>query len=334
MSFEELDGNERRHLINVQQTYAAWLRARLEKSHHGGMHWKSAASGRDYLYLTKSKSQKSLGPRSAELETIYEKHQQRAQELAERLATLDDELARYAPVNKAYRLARVPTMTARILRRLKDTPRIDNSLIVVGTNALFAYEAKTGLRFSDALTATEDLDLLWDARKQLTLVLPDEEGVGIFALLKSVDRSFERVRPFRVENKQGFLVDIIRPELKSEATQATPRLSADADELEPSPIEGLQWLLDVPRFTEIAVAEDGLPVPITTVDPRAYALHKLWLSRKSRRAAIKKSRDLAQAHAVAEIAVKWLALPFDDQALSALPDELMSGVAELQKPHA
>lgn len=295
----------------------------------GGMHWKSVPSGQQYLYSTTKNTQKSVGPRSSVTEATYQSHQRRIAELDSRLDNLSDQLNRFAPVNKAYKLARVPLATARILRRLKDTPRIDNRLIVVGTNALLAYEAATGLQFPGALTATEDLDLLWDARRQLSLILPDENVTGIFSLLKSVDRSYERIMSFRAENSDGFIVDIIRPEIAHETMRPSPRLSDDVDELDASPLAGLHWLVNAPRLSETAIAEDGLPVHIATVDPRAYALHKLWLSQRAERNPVKRMRDREQAHTVAGVAVKWLNLSFTDTALSALPVELMTGAQEL-----
>jgi len=330
MKLLELDGNQRRQLINIQQMYSAWDRANVERRRMGGMHWKTATSGQQYLYVTKKNSQKSLGPRSATTEETYASHHQRTAELDDRLDNLSKALIRFSPVNKAYQLARVPIATARILRRLKDTPRIDNRLVVVGTNALFAYEAATGIQFPSSLTATEDLDLLWNARRKLSLVLPDDNLSGIFALLKSVDSSYKRILPFRAENRDGFLVDIIRPQLAHEPIMTPPVLSSDADDLEPSAIEGLQWLVNAPRLSETAIAEDGLPVHIATIDPRAYALHKLWLSKRAMRNPTKRMRDREQAHTVADVAVRWLNLSFSDSALTALPETLMAGANELQ----
>ena len=36
-------------------------------------------------------------------------------------------------------------------------------------------------------------------------------------------------------------------------------------------IEGLIWLESVPPFEEYAIADDGMPVRMVTVDPRAFA---------------------------------------------------------------
>ena len=73
-----------------------------------------------------------------------------------------------------------------------------------------------------------------------------------------------------------------------------------------------------------------MPARIVTVDPRAYALHKLWLSKRSDRSPLKRSRDIGQAHAVADVAINSLGLSFADEVLSAMPAEFMQGAGELE----
>jgi transposase InsO family protein len=46
----------------------------------------------------------------------------------------------------------------------------------------------------------------------------------------------------------------------------------------------------------VGIDEDGWPVPIKVPDPRAFALHKAWLSTLTTREPVKKQRDLAQAN--------------------------------------
>jgi hypothetical protein len=74
---------------------------------------------------------------------------------------------------------------------------LGHGITVVGTNALYAYEAEAGLVFDRDQTSTGDIDLLWDVRQrlQLTSEMADE---GIIGLLKSVDSSFSKSRSDRV----------------------------------------------------------------------------------------------------------------------------------------
>ena len=59
--------------------------------------------------------------------------------------------------------------------------------------------------------------------------------------------------------------------------------------------------MNSPKLDAVAIDEDGWPVPMRVPDPRAFALHKAWLSGLDSREPIKKPRDLAQALAVAQL---------------------------------
>lgn len=173
MAFIELDGNQRRHLINVKQVFSAWRDARRALRRIGGMHWKTSPADQQYLYTTLGRVEKSIGVRSPETERIYADHQRQAAHLQTRIEKTADALQRSARLSKAMNLGRMPAIAARILRKLDDAELLDGALLVAGTNALFAYEAGTGVLFEGDIIATEDLDLLWDARRRMSLLLAD-----------------------------------------------------------------------------------------------------------------------------------------------------------------
>ena len=56
-------------------------------------------------------------------------------------------------------------------------------------------------------------------------------------------------------------------------------MKVDAD-VEATGMPGVQWLLSSPPLEAIIIAEDGYPVRIVVPDPRTFALHKLWVSRR------------------------------------------------------
>ena len=56
-------------------------------------------------------------------------------------------------------------------------------------------------------------------------------------------------------------------------------------------MEGLQWLVNAPKVNGIVIAEDGMPLRCWSVDPRAFALHKVWLSERPDREPLKRGRD-------------------------------------------
>jgi hypothetical protein len=60
-------------------------------------------------------------------------------------------------------------------------------------------------------------------------------------------------------------------------------------------------------------------------DPRAFVLHKFWLSNREDRYPDKKQRDLEQSLAVLDLIKEKLSyLEFNDSALQAMPLELRS----------
>jgi len=198
-----------------------------------------------------------------------------------------------------------------------DEQGLRDSFLVLGTQSLYAYEAVAGVQFLLELLASGDVDLLYDTRKKMTLVSRKMEGQGLLGLLKSADRSFEciRKRGFRAANSEGFMVDFIiapRP-----MQQVEPITFAD-DDLVAAEVPGLQWLVNSPRLETVAVDETGWPVPMRVPDPRAFALHKAWLSMQIDREPLKRERDLAQARAVAEVVREYLPHMPLEEVLTAL----------------
>jgi maltoporin len=101
----------------------------------------------------------------------------------------------------------VPETAARILRRLDAEGLLGRHLFVVGTHALFAYEAASGVLFDAGLTATEDVDLLWDVRRKLSLAFNAKDLSAL---------PLERVKAAKLERNgisyapaDGFSVGII-----------------------------------------------------------------------------------------------------------------------------
>ncbi len=327
MNIKEMRLEERRQVIDIVQTWEA-LQVRkefLRRRYAGSMRWLHR-SGRDYLHRKIGTRERSLGPRSSETEASYEAFlsgRERARDEATRLAS---EVDRRARIVRAMGLGRVPTLTARILRKLDEHDLQGPHLLVVGTNALYAYEAAAGVHIASDLLATGDVDLLWDARQRLSLVVPEARRQGVLGLLRQVDQSF---RPgggddYRASNADGFWVDLIRPEDRTfRAGRGRTRVGEQEDDLYGAPIAGLQWLVSAPRYEATAIAEDGRPVRIVTVDPRAFALHKRWVAEQPERERIKVPRDRGQAAVALEIAVEYLGLQLDDVFLRGLPGALV-----------
>jgi hypothetical protein len=333
MDFAELNMEQRRRLVDIRQVFEAWRTANAEfrHSYRGTMRWRHI-HGRDYLYRISGKVEHSLGPRDDATERIKAEYTDQRARLRRRLTTLDKRLGEMAPMNRAADLGRVPQTSARILRKLDAEGLLGRHLFVVGTHALYAYEAASGVVFDAGLTATDDIDLLWDARRRLSLALVEVRAEGVLGLLKKVDRSFAaRRNSFRAINDEGYYVDLIRPLEKDEARSANARIGDPDDDLEPAAIAGLQWLINAPKFERTVVGADGRPLWMSSIDPRAFALHKYWLAQRDDRDPLKRHRDAAQAKAVAAVATQYLGLTFKAKDLSALPIELIHAAEALSR---
>lgn len=324
MSFTELRGDQQRQLIDTVEIFEAWREANVERRRRfsGGMRWVERG-GRQYLLRKVGSQERSLGLMSDETNEAYERFVSGREKNADRLSGLAERLDQLAPVNKAMGLGRVPKTAARILRDLDERDLLGHQLFVVGTNALFAYEARAGVRFAAELLATGDVDLLFDSRRRLSLVGRQVRDIGLLGILRRLDHSFAAVRKgsFRAANRDGYFVDLIRPEPRDVMRNDEPDALSDLqDELHGSPIGGLGWLVNAPRFHAVAVADDGYPTPLVCLDPRVFALHKAWVSSDPRRDPRKRTRDMEQARACAAIAASRLDLSFaDSSALSVLP---------------
>ena len=329
MDYPELTADQRRQRIDAKHAFEAWRAAAQEFRHsfRGTMHWREVA-GREYLSRKYGNVWEQIGLRSPQTEQIKASYADRRAAIRSRLTKLDKQLDAMRKLNRAMDLGRVPDVAARVLMKLDDQGLLGSHVHVVGTHALYAYEARTGVLLGGPLTATKDIDFLWDARRRFTFLMQDFVARGVVELLQQVDGSFRKLRSYNAANADAYMVDLIRPEAKNEAFRANPKMSRAADDLEPAPVKGLEWLVNAPKFEEIAIGAGGRPLRIVTVDPRAFALHKLWLSKLPERGEAAR-RDGIQALTAARLATQYMGLRFDKRELSALPGELLAGIPEL-----
>jgi hypothetical protein len=241
-----------------------------------------------------------------------------------------------APVNRATGIVGLPTTPARILRECDARELLGGQIFVVGTNSLYAYEALAGVQFESGLLATADIDLLFDARRRMSIVAKEEiDEKGLIGILQNTDKSFapQRKRGFRAVNDKGYLVELIRPQAKNVLSDnRATALSDDQNDLEAAAIFGLDWLINAPKVETVAIDERGYPAPIVAVDPRVYALYKFWLAGRPDRNAVKAVRDRAQAEAVAFVAARYLGLDFTNGDLMALPEAIRELPVDFKMP--
>jgi len=328
MLFRELDARSVRERIDMAQIWEAWLEAELQRRHSfaGYLDWEKR-NGREYLYSRKKGVVKSLGPRSPETERVRDAFHAGREENSARLARLGVELNRQAAVLRALGLGRLPVPAARILRAIR-LAAPSATTRVIGTNALYAYEAVAGVMFNAASTATGDIDILVDDRKRLKILTEEHEKPGLTSLIhREVDKSFRLRGPrdFRLTNDKGYMVEFVRPEPRPvyrDMPGADPLVEGD---VEPAPIDGLQWLVNAPPIETVVIDERGFPTPMRVADPRFWAAHKLWLAEREDRDPQKKIRDRQQALVLLElIASRLPQLRLDEDFKRMLPGALRS----------
>jgi hypothetical protein len=343
----ELNSDQRREMVNTRQRFQAWGEAeRQARSFRGSMVWEES-KGHEYLMRSAysnagRRKQKSLGRRSPETETVKANFDRSRKASQERIKNLEEVMFRQAAINRAIGLGRVPLPGAKIIRALDKKRLLGHGIRILGTNALYAYEAAAGVHIEAALTATEDIDLLLDSRFSLDVLATEDvaekdpatermDSLSLLKLLQKSDRSFQRSdQTFRAANKDGYLVDLIKPLRNPPWSDDASQVGNDPADLIAVEIEGLSWLESAPAFEAIAIDERGEPLRIVTSDPRVFAAHKLWLSQRLDREPIKKRRDLAQARLTAQIVTTYFPhLAYERGDLRILPGEVFENAAPL-----
>ncbi len=301
-----------RQYIDAVAVFDALAEATEEAAQvRGGMYWHAGpASSPESKYLVRTSpagAETSLGPRTPETQAIYDKFMQRKQASAERLAGLKAALDQQQRMNRALRVGRVDPLVVALLNRLAST-RLSEHFRVVGTHALYAYEAAAGVRLEADALATRDIDLLWDTRKRITfstqLARVDSSMLGV---LKKVDPTF-RIRhgqKYTAVNKDGFEVDIIRREQTDDDPHPIKLSDADED-FWVAQARRASVLLDSPSFSAVIVATNGTMARMDTVHPGTFAAFKRWMAGEPDRDPLKRRRDVLQADAVQVLLEQYL----------------------------
>lgn len=308
MEFQDIGDDARRQYIDARATYEAWEVATGQAATvRGGMYWKTV-KGVDYLVRTSTRNaQKSLGPRSPETEAIHAAFFARKNEAQARVKDLSEALARHQRMNRALFVGRVPTIVIDILDMLERAD-IAEHFTVVGTHALYAYEAAAGVRVQSAAVATRDVDLLWDTRKRFKLATQLKRlDASMLALLRKVDKSFSLIETQRYTavNSQGFEVDILRREVQEQDPHPA-QLSDEPEDFWVVQARNAEQLVSAQRFSAVTVGVTGHMARMNTVHPLAFARFKRWLAERPDRDPLKARRDTLQADTVEALVQDYL----------------------------
>lgn len=322
-AFRELPDEKLGQIIDAQQLHASYRAAFEEaKRYRAKLSWEKS-SDTEYLVSTRHdhgiRQRKSHGPRSTRTEEIFRIYIERATACGERLESLSAGLARQVKINRALRLGDVPPPVVKVLTQI-EAAGLARKIFTVGTNAMYAYAAAASVTFADSILATRDLDLLWDSRAKLKIASPDPKG--LLGLIQRADASFGKMhgKPFTLMNREGYQIDLLKRD-EGYRRLEPGQLWENAEDFWAVKVRNMDWLLSAPRFEQVIIGSNGGMATMTTVDPRAFGLFKLWLSEQTDRDSGKRRRDLAQAIAIFKLVEQWLPhLSLDD--IKPIPERI------------
>ncbi|WP_137896155.1 GSU2403 family nucleotidyltransferase fold protein [Ramlibacter sp. 2FC] len=301
MDYLPLPDNAARQVIDSMTVFDEHRRVQAEaRKYVGGMYWKRQG---EHEYLVKTapdNRQQRLGPRSPETLRTYEAFTTRKRETEARLRSLRDALKEAERLNKAVKAGRAPSLMVALLQTLEDAG-LGQHFTVVGTHALYAYETAAGVRIVQGALATQDVDLLWDARRRVQFVTDLERiDASMLRVLQRADPTFRRKEMHNETaiNDRGFEVDFLR--LVPVKGDPHPfRFSDDEEDLWPVQAARASVLTDAPKFEHAVISATGKMALMHTISPRTFVEFKRWMAESApQRPQIKRRRDLRQADIV------------------------------------
>jgi hypothetical protein len=313
------DDTQLRALIDLQDAYEATLGLWRDLDRHAGrMNWKTI-SGRDYLYHVHGHEGvgRSLGPRSPDTEARFEAFRKGKQETKAQLAATEPDMRRAAAVYVAVGLPVVDSWAAKLFQHLDREGLMGSRVLVVGTNAMPAYQIEAQQRMATRIHATRDTDLAWRGGG-------GSEDAVLWPAIREFDPTFRvnAERPFQAIGRGSREIEVL----------AAPSVMATLKQEPFLPVPDLieqEWLLLGEPVRQVICALDRTPCGVVAPDPRFFALHKAWLSRKPQRDPRKAPKDILQARLVWTWLTHMPRYPLDERFRTAVPGELKPFMAEL-----
>jgi len=305
MKYIPLADNAARQVIDSTTVFAEYRRVKDQaQPYAGSMYWKREG---EYEYLVKTRprrrTQERLGSRSTETERIFAEYTSRKQALESRLASLRDALTEAERMNKALKAGRTPNIVVDVLQVLEDAGLAEH-FIVVGTHALYAYETAASVHIIQGALATQDVNLLWDARKRVQFMTDLQHlDASMLGILQRADATFERKEGQNETaiNARGFEVDFLRRR-PIENDPHPFRFSKDEGDLWPVQAVRASVLTTAQRFERAVIGVSGRMALMRTIGPEAFVEFKRWMAQNAtQREEAKRRRDRLQADIVQEL---------------------------------
>jgi len=247
-----------------------------------------------------------LGRRNEETEEIVAHFRNSKQQIKERLKNLKEKLKRDGRLNKLEGIARAPKELVALFHKINELD-LDSKLIVIGTNSLYAYEARAGLMLEEEHLATHDIDILNRKEKGVSFMFSQmSETTTALDLLQSIDKSFYQSPnvPYRFINKDGIWIELIVP--SKDIIKGSVKSETFFSDVMPLAMEGMQWIENARLFKESIIGTDGKSAVMTTIHPLEYAIYKNWLGQRQDRDFLKHTRDIEQSKLVTKIIIEYM----------------------------
>ena len=301
MDYLPLPDNAARQLIDAITVFDEFQRVQAQAQRFaGGMYWKKQGHY-EYLVRTQPDNRQSrIGPRNAETEKVFGDFSQQKLATESRFKSLRDALKDAERLNKALKVGRVPAPVLAVLQAIEDAG-LGEHFIVVGTHALYAYETAASVRIVQGALATQDVDLLWDARKRVRFVTDlGRLEVSMLQVLQRADATFQRKEGQNETaiNAKGFEVDFLHRQPEGDDPHPF-RFSDDEGDLWPVQAVRASVLTNAPRFEHVVVSATGRMTRMRTIAPASFVEFKRWMAGKvPTRPEAKRRRDTRQAEIV------------------------------------
>lgn len=301
MDYISLSDNAARQVIDSTTIFDEQRRTQaLARRYAGGMYWKKQPPYEYLVKTTPDNRQHRIGPRSEETECIFADFIRNKTEAEDRLKSLKQALTEAERMNKALKAGRVPSMVISVLQAI-DQAGLGEHFTVVGTHALYAYETAAGVRIMQGALATQDIDLLWDARRRMRFITDIEKlDLSVLKVLRLADATFQRKEGQNETaiNAMGFEVDFLRRQPEGDDPHPF-RFSSDEDDLWPVQARRASVLTNAPRFEHVVISATGRMTLMRTIAPETFIEFKRWMAEKApHRPEPKRRRDRRQADIV------------------------------------
>lgn len=313
--FQQFNDEQSRTIINLQQHYDVWMVAIRAMSALPYDLRRKTVNGTDYLYQIRDRSGngKSLGLYDESNSERFQSYHAEKSQLKDRISTSFERLQESCAIYRALRLPLLSNEAGSILREADQRGLLGRDVLVVGTNAIPAYQLEANGRIDGIPEETDDFDMAWSSERK-----PGDHEKPIWSLLKAVDGTYtiNTEREFQARNARAYEVELLVAPSKVE-------MLGWLDVSKPVPLPEQEWLLLGRPIDRVVVCRDGKPARLYVPDPRYFALHKLWMSRQAKRNPNKRGKDQKQGHLLLDTVRDAMPhYPLGAEFAAGLPDEL------------